>query len=399
MSFMSKLPLKNLLKKPSRTAALLLLSVFLAFSVFSGSVIVSSLRRGLNSLQARLGADVIAVPAKAKSDLEAILIQGVPGYFYMDKENVDKIAAIEGVEAVSAQYFLATLTAGCCSMPVQLIGFDPETDFSIQPWVSQSYKDTLGDFDLLAGADINAEVGDKLRFYGNDCKVVGKLDKTGTELDNAIYTNPHTIRLLLTSAAETGLTALAKNDPDDLVSSVLIKAKDGYDTQKITDDINVHLRKVRAVKTQNMISGISQSLEGVSEMISILIAAVWVLSLVIMMTAFSMIINERKKEFAVLRVIGASRGRLAGIVLCESLMIGLAGGIIGVAAGCAAVFPFSGLIETKLGLPFLIPDLGQTAVLAALAVLASVAAGPVTSAFAAIKASKVDTGLILREAN
>ena len=53
-----KLIFKNLIKRPGRTAALLLLSVFLAFSVFGGTMTVLSLRRGLESLEARLGADV-----------------------------------------------------------------------------------------------------------------------------------------------------------------------------------------------------------------------------------------------------------------------------------------------------------------------------------------------------
>ena len=284
-------------------------------------------------------------------------------------------------------------------MPVQLIGFDPETDFSVKPWIDKSYTKALNNLELIVGSNVNADIGGALRFYGNDCTVVAKLDKTGTELDNAIYSSPETIRTLLSSAEELGLTAISKNDPDSLVSSVLIKTEEGYDPQLLTDYINVHFRHVRAVKTQNMISGISQSLAGVSDVAGVLIAAVWVLSLVIMMTSFSMIINERKREFAVLRVIGASRAQLAGIVLCEALIVGIAGGVIGVLLGCLTVFPFSGVIEAKLGLPFLTPDITQTAATGALAVLSAVIAGPLTSAVSAVKISRIDTGAILRENN
>ena len=61
------LSLKNLTRKPGRTAALALLTAILALSVFGGSVVVLSLRTGLQSLEARLGADIILVPSEAQS--------------------------------------------------------------------------------------------------------------------------------------------------------------------------------------------------------------------------------------------------------------------------------------------------------------------------------------------
>ena len=394
----NKLPFKNLVKRPARTAALLMISAFLSFSAFGGAMVISSLQSGLGSLQSRLGADIIAVPDKAarQNDLETILIQGQPGYFYMDREIIDKIAVLDGVEAVSPQYFLASVSAGCCSMPVQIIGFDPETDFSIQPWIKKSYDKTLAQDDLLAGANINAEAGENLRFYGYTCKVAAKLETTGTELDNAVYTDSATIKRLMSAAKETGVGVLEKNDPDRLISSVLIKVKDGYDTSKISDEVNIHIRGVTAVQTQNMISGISRSLSGISDVAKILMWAVWLLSLAVLAIAFSMVINERKAEFAVLRVIGASRARLAAMVLSESVIVGTLGGVIGVLAASAVIFPFGGLLEEKIGLPYLVPELKSVLLAAALSVLASAVAGPVSAAFSAVKIGRIDTGLILR---
>ena len=62
-----KLSLRNLVKKPLRTTALLFIVAFLVFSMFGGAVVVTSLQNGMNSLEARLGADVIVVPNSAKS--------------------------------------------------------------------------------------------------------------------------------------------------------------------------------------------------------------------------------------------------------------------------------------------------------------------------------------------
>ena len=69
------LPLRSLHHHPARTFILALLVCCLAFSVFSGSVLILSLRNGLYSLENRMGADVIAVPstAKSKTNLEQMM--------------------------------------------------------------------------------------------------------------------------------------------------------------------------------------------------------------------------------------------------------------------------------------------------------------------------------------
>ena len=394
-----KLSLRNLIKKPIRTTALLFIVAFLVFSMFGGAVVVTSLQNGMNSLEARLGADVIVVPnsAKSKTDLESILLQGTPGYFYMNKSYIDKIAEIDGVEKVSAQYFLASAKAGCCSMSVQIIGFDPETDFTIQPWIQSSYKKELGLCDVVVGSEINSIVGGKIKLYDTECTVVARLENTGTALDTAIYTNSDTVRTLINAAAEQGINVLSDNSPDNVISSVYVKVLDGYDPQSVTDDINLHVRKVQAVRTKNMLTGISDSLSAISGTVTVLIIIVWIMSIIIMLIAFSMLINERKKEFAVLRVIGTSRKMLAGIIISESAVIGILGGIVGIAAASLVVFPFSSLIEANLGLPFLLPNAAQIIIYVAAALVVALIAAPLSSAYSAFKLSRVDTGLILRE--
>jgi putative ABC transport system permease protein len=68
---------------------------------------------------------------------------------------------------------------------------------------------------------------------------------------------------------------------------------------------------------------------------------------------FSGSIHERKKEFALLRILGATRKKLVAIVLGESSLAGLAGGAAGVILASLAVFPFSTLINERLELPYL----------------------------------------------
>ena len=191
MKISSALPLRTLRGNPVRTAILIFLTAILSLMIFGGTLMITSLKTGLHSLESRLGADIMVVPYEAatKSNLETIVLQGATGYFYMDEAKYQKIASTEGIGQISAQFFLASASSGCCSLSVQIIGFDPDTDFTITPWIKKSYGQTLQKYDIIVGNDLNAFVGDTLIFYGVECRVAAKLDKTGTSFETAVFTN------------------------------------------------------------------------------------------------------------------------------------------------------------------------------------------------------------------
>ena len=127
------------------------------------------------------------------------------------------------------------------------------------------------------------------------------------------------------------------------------------------------------------------------------VGAVWVMVFIVLVVSFSVLVGERKKEFALLRVMGTSRRKLAGILLKETLILSVSGGAAGVLMGLLVVIPFSGLIETGLKLPFLLPGIRETGWLAFAAMVVICLAGPAASAYAVLRLSRVDPATILRE--
>ncbi len=394
------LSLKNLVRKPGRTAALALLTAFLALAVFGGSVIVLSLRSGLNSLEARLGADIILVPSEAQSKVsfQNMFLQGTTGAFYMDSSVLDKALEVEGVEKAAPQTFLASLKADCCSIRIQVIGIDPERDFTVQPWISRSLTRELGNMDIAVGSKVEADVGEIIRIYEQRCKVVARLEATGTGLDTAVYCNMDTMNTLLAAAEEMGVSHKIESG-DQVISAVYVKVKNGCDIDAVNSRLNGHIRKIAAVRTRSMITGVSDSLAGISRTVMILIAAVWALAFIILLLVFVLIVRERSREFAVLRLAGASRGMLSRMVLAESASCGLLGGLTGVSMAALLIFPFSRLIESTLKLPYLMPGAGKVLLLATGTILLSVTVAAFSSVFAAYRLSRVDPGLALREGN
>lgn len=393
------LPEKNLLRKPGRTAALMLLTAFLALSVFGGTVVVSSLQRGLGSLESRLGADIIVLPSSAQSKVsfEKLLLQGTTGAFYMDASALDSVLEVEGVEAAAPQTFLASLKADCCSVKIQVIGMDPQTDFVVQPWIAQSLSRELGEMEVAVGCKVESDVGEIIRIYDERCRVAARLAPTGTGLDTAVYCDMATMRQLLRAAEAKGVTHKLTSDSGDMISAVYVKVKDGYDVDRVNNLLNGHVRKASAVRTRSMLTQVADGLAGVSRTVALLIAAVWALSLIILFIAFAMMVHERRREFAVLRLLGTSRRMLSRMVLWEAALCSLLGAALGLGLAAALVFPFTTLIEMNLGLPYLAPSVGLVLRYAALSLAVTVAAGALASAWAAWKLSRTDPGATLRE--
>ena len=393
---MMPLALKNLIRRPGRTVALILLTALLALAAFGGSVVVRSLRQGLISLESRLGADIIVVPSSAQSKVsfQNMLLQGTTGAFYMSAENLARVREVEGVEVAAPQLFLASLKADCCSVKIQVIGFDPETDFFVQPWIEQSYSRNLNDFDVVVGCKVETDVGENIRIYDTPCKVVGRLAATGTGLDTAVYCNLTTMKSLLQAAEAKGIShKVTSDDSDDQISAIYVKVKE------VNSKIQGHTRKASAIRTRSMLTDVSDSLTGISSTISGLIGIVWILALLILLLCFAMIIRERKREFAVLRLLGTSRAQLCNIVLSESFLCSLSGALLGIAVSALIVFPFTTLIEQKLALPYLQPAPSEILLLALLVVLATTLVGALASSWAALRLSRADPGTDLREGN
>lgn len=395
----SSLPLINILGKKGRSAALFAFALLLAFSLFGGALILTSLKRGLKSLEMRLGADIIVVPYEARTKVSAdtILNQGNRTYFYMNKSNLEKVAQIEGVEKVSAQVYMCSMNAGCCSVSLQLIGFDPETDFTIQPWVRETFSGELGDGDILIGSKVTLTESRTLKFFDKSWRIAAQLEETGTGLDNAVFANLSTIQMLMDAAEKIGWSFTDKKYSDKMISTIMVKVADGYEIDSIASQIQRKVRKTQAVKTKAMTSGIASSLANVSKIIGLLTVVVWILCLVILIVVSTLITGERKKEFAVLRVMGASRKKLSRLVMSESILVNLAGGLSGIFVASFFIIPFHTLIKQALGLPFLLPSIFTIFVLVLSTLVLSVLCACLTSSYSAHKISQIDTGLILRE--
>jgi putative ABC transport system permease protein len=227
--------------------------------------------------------------------------------------------------------------------------------------------------------------------------VAAQLSPSASGFDTSIFMTMNTMRDLIERANALGFDYLAENFRDGMVSVVLVKTDPAIDPSLVAYNIQNQNEGVEVLISQGIFGRIALVLSGFVNYIRIFSIALWVLGIVVLAAVFSGIIHERKKEFALLRIIGATRKRLISIVLSESSLAGIAGGAAGIVLACIIIFPFADLISTRLDLPYLDAPFISVITLIAASLVVSAIVGPLASLYSALKISKAETYFTMRE--
>ena len=392
---------QNLRRKPFRTGMLVGIVALFAFTLFCGTMVGKSVGNGTRMMADRLGADIMFVPYGYEKNLQNSLLRGEPSSFYLDGGFAPKLRGEQGVEKVTSQLFIATLKAACCTLPVQLIGIDPETDFVVRPWMPSVLDRPLGEGEVVVGNKITGEVGEAISLFGKEFTVAARLDPTGMGFDTSVFMDiDRARRLLLLSELGPQLNLPEGMDRNSFVSSTLVKMAPSADVKQT---VNATMQKYALdynldfVAVAGMITDIASRLDIFSAVFYGLSGMLWLLAVGILELVFSAVLQERKKEFGLLRIIGASRASLAGMVLRESLLISAGGAVIGLAAGCLALFPFSAYIDSVLQLPSLRPGLLVPLTVGLGVFLLGLSTGPLACLPAVYRIGRVDAYISVRE--
>ena len=133
------------------------------------------------------------------------------------------------------------------------------------------------------------------------------------------------------------------------------------------------------------------SITGIISGISYLLIAFVSISLVVSSIMIGIITNisvlERTKEIGILRAVGASKRDVSRVFNAETLIVGLAAGVLGILVSVAATFPINAIIHNLTGLDDLTAVLpaGAGAILVCISVALTVFAGLMPSRGAAKK--------------
>ncbi|MGC2062397.1 MAG: ABC transporter permease [Thermodesulfovibrionales bacterium] len=386
----SQLAVRNLKRKFIRTIILLLIVSVVAGTVLGASVFMSGMGNALKIGTYRLGADVLVVPEKNAMQAKAALLSGEPASFYMERDIFERVKKIEGVKRASPQLFIKPATFTCCyNVEAFLIAFDPGTDFTITPWLQKNLQDKLSGNEVITGSAMPVMSGDTLPFFGTPFAVRGTMEPTGMKFfDQSVFM---TMAAAYAMAENSGARSMQPLElAKDKVSAVLVQVSEGFTPERIAIRIEHDIDGVKAIASDEVTSTVRRQLSGMIKGIFAISAIVWILGLLMMGFAFSMIVNERQRELGLLRAMGAKRGQIFRLIVFEAVFISLAGGIAGLSVALSLLVLFKGVIVQSLKLPYLLPGSLVLAELLGGALIFSVITGLISSLFPAASASRLE---------
>ena len=395
----SNLIIENYLRNPFRSFGLSLLIAMLASSLLVGGLFSFSLSKGLNRLSSRLGADVIVIPQGTEINDQSVLLQGDSKYAYLPEGSLEFIRGLDGVEIATPQYYLTTLSASCCDQKVSVIGFDPASDFVIQPWIREVLTEKLPKGAIVVGSEIRIEEKGTVKFFDREFPVAATLEPIGNRLDQAVFVDVSTLESIREAAQAKGVVFLFRNEnPEQLTySSILIKLAPNADLERLSREIHTRFDGVQIRSRKDMFSGLEKSARILQIVVWVIVAFFLIVAVAAIVISFSLSTRERRREYALLRIIGFTRKRLKKLVLAESFLVSAVGTYIGLLFTSVAFFTFRIWIGEHVGVPFIIPATVEITGVYVAVILLLHSVGPAAVYGVANKVSQIDAYAALRE--
>ena len=393
--------IQNLSAKKLRTGFMMFFVVLMSATVFFSTILMNNLKRGIQNATERAGADIIVVPNKGTEDIRDSLFTGTPCSVFFDKSWEDEVRKVEGVERVSAQMYVGTLSASCCDLPVQMIIFDTETDFVVQPWLKDQDAVKLKTGEILVGSRVDATPGKKLRLYETEFDVAGKLEKSCMGYDESVFMTYETFYKLKDSeAAQRNLPML---DIEDKISMLMVDTVDGlecmdlFNLKKDIENAGKTGEEVYIGTADELLSGISEQTKRLAGYGNILIYISLISTALALISIFVLTINERRYEFGVLYALGARKKQMRDIIMSEALIISGIGGVVGTFLTYALLSVFKSLISLKMNIPYLDMSFERAMPVALACIAIAIITGIIAAACSSYQISKGEVYRLLRE--
>jgi len=266
----------------------------------------------------------------------------------------------------------------------QIVGLPPEKSQTVLEPVQVKDGRFLmrGDrYETVVGTSVatqyNVGVGDRIEIRDKYFTVVGVLEYTGSFFD-------------ATAAVPLDI-AQDVYDMGDMVSMIFAIPEDGVDGDLLAKRIKLSVDGVDTLSPSELEEEAKQSLM----IFSVITVSAAVLAAIIgglsVMNTMLMSVMERTKEFGILKALGAERRDILLMTVGEAAIMGLLGGLLGLACGWVVVYGMNLWLADKGIVLFLI-----TPRLVAVAMLFAILLGTLSGIYPALRASRMSPMEALR---
>jgi putative ABC transport system permease protein len=316
-----KLAGKNILRHRTRSFLTLLgiaASVGVLFAVLSFN---QGFNQGLSQELERTGLHFMIVPSGCAHEVAALVLHGSVIPKFLDTGVMAHVTAAEGIE-LATPILVAQLPDQQRNRVDLIYGVDMPVLRAIKPGWDISGRIPEHPHEVLLGFEVaqheNLKPGDRFSSPapGVDLVVAGIVGLTGSQDDAFVYLPIETAQFLLDSPNAATAIGVKVNDP----------ARIGAITSDLTSVVP-GIQIVTMGEVMNSISNLAASARALS--LSIVLIAV-LISAVGVMNSILMAVFERTQEIGMMRAVGASRWDIFRIILTETTILALCGGLAGI---------------------------------------------------------------------
>jgi len=311
------------------TVTITLLTVMVFVMVMG---VFQTVNQGLALSRERLGADAMLIPKYSPAKGDDLLFTATPENIYMPMEVLEQAKELEGIAAMTPQFYCQTLELGCCEPgeAVRIIGYDSTTDFILKPYLDENHQNGITDDQLIIGSNYEDEdlVGSRYMILGRILDVVAALSPTGSGMDSTFFVDLHTAQDMCLES-EVLSQSWTRRDPHDYISVIMIKFEDGVDPEAFVQQVQDSDLEARCLLTGDTIASLQSQLQVTMQVMFALWMASMLIAILSLVGRFNALAKERKKEIGLLRAIGLKKGQVFGLIIGETCTMALMGGLLG----------------------------------------------------------------------
>ena len=166
----------------------------------------------------------------------------------------------------------------------------------------------------------NVTVGDTFKVKGNKFKVIGIMSKVGAGWPLTIDSS---MVMSLSHAQDI-------SDRPDLISTVIIKPKAQYSAQDVENNLQDAYPKYSIYSEKDTQKTIDNNLSQIKIFMNMISLFIFIVSMILIMNVMMMSVKEKTREIGTMRAIGTKRRSIMALIIYESLILSVIGGVIGI---------------------------------------------------------------------
>ncbi|MDR1489895.1 MAG: ABC transporter permease [Desulfovibrio sp.] len=323
------------------------------------------------------GSDLALVPPGTKETGRIDLAAGPPVRGVVPAEAAEQLKTFSEVEAVTPQKYRGEARVG--DVAATLVSFAPATDFVVLPWLEGKVTGGWpgGYAEIVLGARVGAgmEPGGVLEVNGENFSFAGRLRETGTFLDTAIF-----------------FPVPGETIPDP--SWLLVRLQKDAFLDFMVNRLETNIARVEVIARPEMLKTINDQLHGLLRGGGFRIATAFVAFGVFLIAGamFALTGYERRREFGLLKAMGARNSFVFKLIMSEAALLAGAGSLLGIVCSGAWLAVAGVVPDEGSALSFM----GFVLIRTALVLLLTVAVAVLAALYPALRARSLEPYAAIR---